>query len=197
MPPAARGQRPPAVKGQRDAAATRARLLDAATVEFADHGLAGARVDRIAAAAGANKQLIYAYFGGKRQLFDAVIEFRVADLLEAVPFTADDLPGYAVRLRAFNREHPELMRLVLWHTLECPGELVELEFTSGSNAKKIAALQAAQDAGTVTAATPAPTLLVEVLALVHGDVLTGGSEVAAAALDDEALAAAVRKLIAP
>ena len=39
--------------------------------------------------------------------------------------------------------HPELMRLVLWHTLECPGELLELEFTSDSNAKKVAALQAA------------------------------------------------------
>lgn len=188
---------PPAPKQQRDAAATRARLLDAAIVEFAEHGLAGARVDRIAAAAEANKQLIYAYFGNKRQLFDAVIEGRVAELLETVPFTAEDLPGYAVRLRGFNRAHPELMRLVLWHTLECPGELLELEFTSDSNAKKIAALQAAQDAGTVTAATPAPTLLLEVLALVHGDILTGGSEAVEVMLDDDALAAAVRRLTAP
>ncbi len=188
---------PPAPKQQRDAAATRVRLLDAATVEFAEHGLAGARVDRIAAAAEANKQLIYAYFGNKRQLFDAVIEGRVAELLETVPFTAEDLPGYAVRLRTFNRSHPELMRLVLWHTLECPGELIELEFTSGSNATKIAALQAAQEAGAVTAAVPAPTLLLEVLSLIHGDVLTGGSDTAAAAFDDEALAAAVRLLAAP
>ncbi|KXO97912.1 TetR/AcrR family transcriptional regulator [Tsukamurella pseudospumae] len=180
----------------RDADATRARLLDAATVEFAEHGLAGARVDRIAAGAEANKQLIYAYFGNKRSLFDAVIEFRVADLLETVPFTAEDLPGYAVRLRAFNRAHPELLRLVLWHTLECPGELLELEFTSGSNATKIAALQAAQNAGKVTAATPATVLLIEVLSLIHGDLLTGGSAVAEA-VDDDALAAAVAKLTAP
>ncbi|ADG77228.1 Transcriptional regulator, TetR family OS=Tsukamurella paurometabola (strain ATCC 8368 / DSM/ CCUG 35730 / CIP 100753 / JCM 10117 / KCTC 9821 / NBRC 16120/ NCIMB 702349 / NCTC 13040) OX=521096 GN=Tpau_0590 PE=4 SV=1 [Tsukamurella paurometabola] len=188
---------PPAPRQQRDAAATKARLLDAATAEFAEYGLAGARVDRIATAAEANKQLIYAYFGNKRQLFDAVIEFRVADLLETVPFTADDLSGYAVRLRAFNRAHPELMRLVLWHTLECPGELAELELASGSNAKKIAALQAAQDAGTVTAGTPAPTLLIEILALIHGDILTAGGDVAALALDDAALAAAVEKLTAP
>ncbi|MCA0155873.1 hypothetical protein LB823_06660 [Tsukamurella sp. M9C] len=107
------------------------------------------------------------------------------------------MPGYAVRLRGFNRAHPELMRLVLWHTLECPGELLELEFTSDSNAKKIAALQAAQDAGAVTAATPAPTLLLEVLALVHGDILTGGSEAVEVMLDDDALAAAVRRLTAP
>ncbi|AUN39115.1 TetR/AcrR family transcriptional regulator [Tsukamurella tyrosinosolvens] len=197
MPPAPKQQRPPSVKGQRDAAATRARLLDAATVEFAEHGLAGARVDRIAAAAEANKQLIYAYFGNKRQLFDAVIEGRVAELLETVPFTAEDLPGYAVRLRAFNRAHPELMRLVLWHTLECPGELLALEFTSDSNAKKIAAIRAAQDAGAITAGTSAPALLLEVIALIHGDILSGGSEAAEVALDDDALAAAVRRLVAP
>ncbi|MCU1609211.1 MAG: TetR family transcriptional regulator, partial [Pseudonocardiales bacterium] len=39
----------------------RARLLDAAFAEFAQHGLAGARVDRIAEAAQANKGLIYVY----------------------------------------------------------------------------------------------------------------------------------------
>jgi AcrR family transcriptional regulator len=44
----------------RDSAATKERLLAAATDEFAAHGIAGARVDRIAAAARANKQLIYA-----------------------------------------------------------------------------------------------------------------------------------------
>jgi AcrR family transcriptional regulator len=57
----------------RDSAATKERLLEAATAEFAAHGIAGARVDRIAAAARANKQLIYAYFGSKEQLFDAVL----------------------------------------------------------------------------------------------------------------------------
>ncbi|MDP0396849.1 hypothetical protein Q7X28_02810 [Tsukamurella strandjordii] len=89
------------------------------------------------------------------------------------------------------------MRLVLWHTLECPGELVQLESTAGSNVKKIEALAAAQKAGKVTAAVPAPTLLIEILALIHGDILTGGSDAAAVAIDDAALAAAVEKLAAP
>ena len=44
----------------RDAEDTKRRIFEAATAEFADHGIAGARVDRIAARAGANKQLIYA-----------------------------------------------------------------------------------------------------------------------------------------
>ena len=66
----------PGMAAERDSTATKARLLEAATEEFAAHGIAGARVDRIAAAANANKQLIYAYFGSKDQLFDAVLTTR-------------------------------------------------------------------------------------------------------------------------
>jgi AcrR family transcriptional regulator len=49
-------------------------ILDAARFEFANAGLAGARVDKIAERSGANKRMIYHYFGGKEQLFTAVIE---------------------------------------------------------------------------------------------------------------------------
>jgi len=52
----------------------RARILSAAEVEFAAHGFAGARVDRIAAAAGVNKQLLFHYFGSKAGLHKAVAE---------------------------------------------------------------------------------------------------------------------------
>jgi AcrR family transcriptional regulator len=58
----------------RNSAATRHRLLDAAAAEFAERGLAGARVDRIAATAEANKQLIYAHFGSKEGLWLTVLE---------------------------------------------------------------------------------------------------------------------------
>jgi hypothetical protein len=75
--------------------ATRARLLEAATEEFARHGIAGARVDRIAAAARANKNLIYVYYTNKETLFRAVFEAHVVRLLGDVPFTPADLPGYA------------------------------------------------------------------------------------------------------
>jgi AcrR family transcriptional regulator len=54
--------------------ATRQRILDAALAEFAACGLAGARVDEIAARAGANKQLIYAHFGSKEGLWLTVLE---------------------------------------------------------------------------------------------------------------------------
>ena len=47
---------------KRDAQATRQRIFDAATAEFAQYGIAGARIDRIAAAAGSNKAMIYHLF---------------------------------------------------------------------------------------------------------------------------------------
>ena len=65
----ARTQRP-----TRDAERTQAAILDAATQEFARHGLGGARVDRIAERAKTNKRMLYYYFGGKDALFLAVLE---------------------------------------------------------------------------------------------------------------------------
>ena len=60
---------------RRDPAATRQKLLTAARREFAQSGLAGARVDEIAARAGVNKQLVYHYFGDKDALYLAVLEW--------------------------------------------------------------------------------------------------------------------------
>jgi AcrR family transcriptional regulator len=101
-----------------DSAATRARLLDAAYHEFSERGLAGARVDRIAAAASANKQAIYAYFGSKDNLFDAVLDDRISVLADTVPYTPDDLPGYAGALFDALNATPELLRLTRWRGLE-------------------------------------------------------------------------------
>lgn len=60
---------------RRNPAATRRKLLAAARHEFAENGLAGARVDEIAARAGVNKQLVYHYFGDKDALYLAVLEW--------------------------------------------------------------------------------------------------------------------------
>ncbi|SMD25896.1 TetR family transcriptional regulator [Kibdelosporangium aridum] len=110
-----------------DSAATRARLLDAAYQEFSKWGLAGARVDRIAAAASANKQAIYAYFGSKENLFDAVLGDRLKVLADTVPYTPDDLPGYAGALFDALSATPDLLRLTRWRGLErddaTPGEI--------------------------------------------------------------------------
>ncbi|MFI9247466.1 TetR family transcriptional regulator [Streptomyces sp. NPDC053086] len=105
----------------RDSSATKTRLLDAAFTEFAAYGIAGARVDRIAENAGANKRLIYAYFGNKEQLFDEVLRRAMAAGAESVPFDVDDLPGYAGAIFDHLVARPDLMRLRLWKLLERPG----------------------------------------------------------------------------
>jgi TetR/AcrR family transcriptional regulator len=58
----------------RDAERTKQAILDAAKVEFAEKGLAGARVDAIAEQSGANKRMLYYYFGSKEDLYIAVLE---------------------------------------------------------------------------------------------------------------------------
>lgn len=61
----------------------RERILGAAREEFARYGLGGARVDRIAARAGANKRMLYYYFGNKDELFLAVLEESYRSIREA------------------------------------------------------------------------------------------------------------------
>jgi len=59
---------------RRDPELSRNLILSAARDEFAERGLNGARIDRIAARSGAGKNLIYHYFGGKEQLYIRVLE---------------------------------------------------------------------------------------------------------------------------
>jgi len=59
---------------QQDPEGMRVRILAAATAEFARHGLGGARIDRIADAAGANKRMVYYHVGDKEALYLAVLE---------------------------------------------------------------------------------------------------------------------------
>ncbi|MCC6212114.1 MAG: helix-turn-helix transcriptional regulator, partial [Burkholderiales bacterium] len=68
---------------RRDPDRNRGRILAAALAEFARHGLGGARVDRIARRAGANKRMLYYYFGNKEDLFLAVLESRYAHIRRA------------------------------------------------------------------------------------------------------------------
>ena len=98
---------------------TRQKILDAAVEEFARHGLGGARVERIAQRANANKRMIYYYFRSKEALFLAVLEASYAQIRSAE--RALDLehrdPREAVkRLVEFTwqyyLEHPEFMTLL-------------------------------------------------------------------------------------
>jgi len=103
----------------RDADRSQGLILAAARDEFSEHGLGGARVDRIAERAGLNKRLIYYYFEDKDKLFQAVLEQAYRDIREdEMNLHLLDLdPPIAVRrLIEFTWDyylrHPEFMTLL-------------------------------------------------------------------------------------
>lgn len=101
-----------------DATDTKRRILAAAHAEFAQYGLAGARVDRIAEVGEVNKRSIYVHFGSKSELFDLIVAKALAEMAEVVPFTAEDLPAYAEALFDYLTARPEILRLTTWAGLE-------------------------------------------------------------------------------
>lgn len=130
---------------------TKTRILDAATTEFSAHGLAGARVDRIAALSGMSKPMIYAYFGNKDALFTAVFESHVIGNGERVPFTAGDLPSYAAALYDDYLADPALMRLLMWNRLEREATGYLYPGLEENDAQHLRDIIAEQDAGRVRA----------------------------------------------
>ena len=103
----------------RDPERTRRRILEAATAEFARYGLGGARLDRIAALARANKRMLYYYFGSKESLFLAALEESYARIRAAersLDLEHKDPREALRRLVDFTwryfLEHPEFMTLL-------------------------------------------------------------------------------------
>lgn len=103
----------------RDPLGTRAAILAAATAEFTAKGLSGARVDAIAKAAGANKRMIYHYFGGKDGLYLAVLEATYAAIRRAEQRLhlddRDPVEGMRELVRftwAYFIAHPEFLSLL-------------------------------------------------------------------------------------
>jgi AcrR family transcriptional regulator len=133
----------------RDGQRSRERLLEAATAEFAAYGIAGARVDRVSAAAGVNKAQMYGWFGSKEGLFEAVFARHLHRIVDVVPFTPDDLPGYAVALYDSYLTDPELVRLASWRRLERAPVGALLDEHGELTDPKLEAIEAAQAAGRI------------------------------------------------
>jgi AcrR family transcriptional regulator len=146
----------------RDANATRERLVSAARREFAEYGIAGARVERIAAEAGSNKAQIYHYFGSKDQLFDAVFARIVDQIVSEIPIDVDDLPGYAARLSRAYDQYPDVLRLVTWQRLERSSE-PPLRAAVDATKAKIEEIDRAQADGRLSSRYPATVLLTAIL----------------------------------
>jgi len=108
----------------RDPERTRAAILAAATQEFAEKGIGGARVDAIAERAGTNKRMLYHYFGDKEGLYIAVLEGAYAQIREAERSLnlADRSPQDGLRELAlftwrYFCTHPEFLSLLATENL--------------------------------------------------------------------------------
>ena len=109
---------PPADKNSPDR--TRSNILEVATREFSDKGLAGARVDEIAERTNTSKRMIYYYFESKEGLYRAVLEkvYEQIRLIESGITTEDRPPEEALReiVRVtfdWHNKHPDFVRLVM------------------------------------------------------------------------------------
>ena len=98
---------------------TMADILEVATREFAEKGLAGARIDAIAEAMRTSKRMIYYYFGSKEGLYLRVLEeaYRRIRQIESEAHLDDLTPEDALRRLVghtvdYQWAHPEFVRLV-------------------------------------------------------------------------------------
>jgi AcrR family transcriptional regulator len=169
----------------RDGQRSKERLLEAATAEFAAHGIAGARVDRIAAAAGVNKAQMYGWFGSKDGLFDAVFARHLDRIVDVVPFAPDDLPGYAVALYDSYLSDPELVRLASWYRLERIPAGALLAAHPGHADAKHEAIRAAQAEGRIVGDIPPDEVYALIIAMA-GTWSPISATFAASAADDPA-----------
>lgn len=141
-------------------------LFDAALAEFAEFGLAGARIDRLAKRAGVSAGLVYSFYKGKDDLFDAVFDMIVDTTVATVPLDADRLPEYAGQLHDAGGAHPEVMRFLMWYHL-LRGEAAQRASVAESMRAKVEAIEQAQGRGTVTTAQPAEHILALVLTIAN------------------------------
>jgi AcrR family transcriptional regulator len=124
----------------------RSRILLAARSEFASYGLAGARIDRIARAASASKERLYAHFTDKATLFQAVLDANAAEFHQSVVLDPSDVPAFVGRVFDHAHEHPDILRMLTWARLEG----VDYDLPGGADPdSKLVALREAQRLGHV------------------------------------------------
>jgi AcrR family transcriptional regulator len=139
---------------QRDAERTRQEILEVATREFADQGYAGARVDEIAARTRTTKRMIYYYFGGKEQLYVAVLEHAYAMIRHAEQTIEVDhlAPAAAIRRLAeltfdHHESHPDFIRLVSIENIHRAEHITGRDDFAGQNSPAIELIEAILERG--------------------------------------------------
>lgn len=98
---------------------TKRRILAAARREFAAKGIAGGRVDAIAARAGVNKRMLYHYFESKQGLFRAILRERLAERMARVKEAVTSSPAERLNSRQDHfLQDKEYVRLLMWEALQ-------------------------------------------------------------------------------
>jgi AcrR family transcriptional regulator len=149
------GARPSDVRSRsNDPERTMANILEVATVEFGEKGLAGARIDEIAAATRTSKRMIYYYFGSKEGLYLAVLEasYQRVRHTEAALHLEDLAPETALRtLVAFTFDHhqrnPNYIRIVMSENIERGAHIQRSHTIQEMNVPAIAAIRELYERG--------------------------------------------------
>jgi AcrR family transcriptional regulator len=178
-------------------------ILSAARSEFAQYGLAGARIDRIAKSAGASKERLYAHFGDKEALFRSVVAADAAEFFAAVRLRPDAVPEFVGGIYDLACRRPEHVRMITWANLE--GLAIDpptIEDRESVLTRDIGVIEAAQAAGHVDAAWRPMDLLVLLFGLAlawaqspHPGAITADREVMATRR--AAAVEAARRIVAP
>lgn len=149
-----RGRPKAAPSRTNDPERTRADILEVATREFAQHGLAGARIDVIAEAMRTSKRMIYYYFGSKEGLYVAVLEeaYRRMRAIEADLHLEDLAPEDALRrLVGFTVDYqlanPDFIRLVMNENMHRGEYLAQSEVIQQLNVPAIDGLRRVYERG--------------------------------------------------
>jgi AcrR family transcriptional regulator len=139
---------------QHDAEETRNNILEVAAREFADKGLAGARIDEIAEKTASSKRMIYYYFGGKDELYRAVLERSYGQIraredaanFETLP--ADKaLTAQIEHTFDYHADHPEFVRLVMNENIHHGEHIGHVEGLKERNKSVIESLKVIIDQG--------------------------------------------------
>jgi len=133
---------------------TMANILEVAMTEFAEKGLAGARIDEIAAATQTSKRMIYYYFGSKEGLYLAVLEASYGEMRfhESQLDLENMAPVAALRkLVEYTFDHhrasENYIRLVMGENINRGQYLAQSPFIQDLNVPAISAIQSLYDRG--------------------------------------------------
>jgi AcrR family transcriptional regulator len=137
-----------------DPEGTKRDILAVATHEFAYKGLSGARVDEIAEKTNSSKRMIYYYFGGKAQLYQAVLaqayyNIRQEEMEQAQAHLEPEaaLAAIITSTADYHNDHPEFVRLVMNENINLGQHLKQIESRMERNQSIIAKLQSILDDG--------------------------------------------------